>query len=71
MDIASLLCVCTVKKNGIKGLMVFLKSLDLLHYLTENGRAVLRRIAVLDKAYLNVKFELVTDIIVIKPICER
>ena len=49
-------------------LIVLFEILHLVHHLFENLRAVLRRITVFDKTNLNIKFQLVTDILIIEPI---
>ena len=49
-------------------LIIFLKVLDLLHNLTEYLGAILRMIAVFDQANLDIKFELIADDLIVKPI---
>ena len=50
--------------------MVFLKILDLFHDLPEHLRAILGRVSIFDQADLDVELELVTDDLVVKPICK-
>ena len=52
-------------------LIVFFEVLDLFHNLTENFGAILRRIAVLNKANLDIKLQLITDNLIVQPVCKR
>ena len=50
---------------------IFLKVLYLFHDFTEYLWAVLRRVAVLHKANLNIQLKLIADILIIEPVGER
>ena len=50
---------------------ILLKILYLFHYLTEYFGAILWRITVFNQANFNIKLELVTYNLIVKPVCKR
>ena len=52
-------------------LPILLEILHLLHHLPEHLRAILRRITILYQANLDIKFQLITDNLVVQPVGKR
>ena len=49
-------------------LIVIFEVLHLLHYFAENFRAILRRITIFNEADFNIKFQLISDNLIVQPV---